>query len=269
MADYWMKLYIEILDDPKMAVLPDRLWRRTIELFLVAKKLHGDGRLPDTRQIAWLLRMNTDDLDADMSQIVTTGIIVRDGSGWFIPKFAARQSAVGDAERQQQKRKRMQADQYNGNVTIESRNVTQSTEYRIQSTESETDTEAEAEPTPQARLAMGGLMLSPDLGALVRAYENDFGQVTHRLSEILADDLEQYGLQMCFDAMTEALKNNVRKWAYVQGILKRWYTEGRGSRRNGKDKTPAPPGIAYFDVGDERLYYQDGILIRTEALNEP
>ena len=68
--------------------------------------------------------------------------------------------------------------------------------------------------------------------------------------------------------MTEALKNNVRKWAYVQGILKRWYKEGRVSKTNGKDHTPAPPGIAYFDVGNERQYYQDGILIRTEALNE-
>ena len=48
MADYWLKLYIEILDDPKMAVLPDRLWRRIIELFLIAKKLHMNGHLPET-----------------------------------------------------------------------------------------------------------------------------------------------------------------------------------------------------------------------------
>jgi DnaD/phage-associated family protein len=264
MADYWMKLYIEILDDPKMAVLPDRLWRRTIELFLVAKKLHSDGRLPETRQIAWLLRMNTDDLDADMSQIVTTGIIVRDGSGWFIPKFAARQSAVGDAERQQQKRKRMQADQYHGNVTNESRNVTQSTEYRVQSTETESETDTEAE-TERAAV---GLATSPELGALVRAYENDFGMLTPRLRDVLVDDLEQYGLQMCFDAMTEALKNNVRKWAYVQGILKRWHTDGRGARTNGKSHAPPGSGIAYFDVGTERQFYQDGKLIRTEVLSE-
>jgi len=27
MADYWIKLYHEIIDDPKMATMPDRLWR--------------------------------------------------------------------------------------------------------------------------------------------------------------------------------------------------------------------------------------------------
>lgn len=31
MANYWIKLYHEILDDPLMATMPDRLWRRTIE----------------------------------------------------------------------------------------------------------------------------------------------------------------------------------------------------------------------------------------------
>lgn len=31
MADYWLKLYIEILDDPKMATLPDRVWREKVE----------------------------------------------------------------------------------------------------------------------------------------------------------------------------------------------------------------------------------------------
>jgi DnaD/phage-associated family protein len=108
---------------------------------------------------------------------------------------------------------------------------------------------------------------SPELGALVTAYERDFGAITPRLADVLADDLEQYGLQMCFDAMTEALKNNVRKWVYVQGILKRWYKDGRGVKTNGKSQAPQP-GIAYFDVGAEREFYQDGKLIRTETLGE-
>jgi hypothetical protein len=29
----WIKLYLEILDDPKMGKLPDWCWRRAIELF--------------------------------------------------------------------------------------------------------------------------------------------------------------------------------------------------------------------------------------------
>lgn len=140
MADYWLKLYIEILDDPKMATLPDRVWRRAIELFLVAKRLNKDGHLPDTRQIAWMLRMAPDELEHDLRQIAGTGIITQEVGGWFIPKFVARQAAVGDAERKRQERERKQSQQYYGTVTEQSRIVTQR-----QKTEAEAETEADAE----------------------------------------------------------------------------------------------------------------------------
>lgn len=133
MADYWMKLYIEILDDPKMATMPDRAWRRTIELFLVAKKLNKDGHLPEPRQIAWLLRMNAEELEHDLIQIASTGIIVQEVGGWFIPKFMERQAAVEPSERMSQMRKRNQKQQYYNDVTQPLRKVTQ-----IKETETET-----------------------------------------------------------------------------------------------------------------------------------
>jgi len=36
MSKLWIKLYHEILDDPKMCKLSDRLYRRVMELFLLA-----------------------------------------------------------------------------------------------------------------------------------------------------------------------------------------------------------------------------------------
>lgn len=146
MADYWMKLYIEILDDPKMATLPDRVWRRIIELFLVAKRLNKDGHIPDTRQIAWMLRMSPDELESDMAQIVHTGIIEREVNGWYIPKFSQRQAATPDAERKAQQREREKTRQYYGNVTDASRNVTQrqNTEDREQNTETKAEAEDDA-----------------------------------------------------------------------------------------------------------------------------
>lgn len=140
MADYWMKLYIEILDDPKMATLPDRIWRRIIELFLIAKRQGKNGHLPDTRQLAWILRMNADELESDMTQIAQTRIVIQEIGGWFIPKFEQRQAAVSDAERMKQMRDRQQKRQYYDDVTNQLRNITQSTEA-----ESETETETKAE----------------------------------------------------------------------------------------------------------------------------
>jgi hypothetical protein len=139
MADYWAKIYIEIIDDPKMATMPDRLWRRTIELFLLAKKFNRNGHLPETKQLAWMLRMPTDELDLDLKQIALTGIIQPEPTGWFVVNFEKRQSASTSTERSRQLRKRTQANQYyNGDATDLQRNVAQRTENRLTETETET-----------------------------------------------------------------------------------------------------------------------------------
>jgi hypothetical protein len=48
----WVKLYIEILDDPKMGRLTNHLWRRAVELFLLADKESVEGLqvIDDLRQ---------------------------------------------------------------------------------------------------------------------------------------------------------------------------------------------------------------------------
>lgn len=137
MADYWIKLYLEILDDSKMAVLPDRLWRRVIELFLLAGRYHQGGNLPETRQLAWVLRFSVDDLEMDIQQIASTGIIQKTVTGWFIPKFEKRQAASTTSERVNQFRKREQHKQYEDETNLK-RNVTQINRL----TESDTDTES-------------------------------------------------------------------------------------------------------------------------------
>lgn len=146
MANYWIKLYTEILDDPKMATLPDRLWRRVIEIFLCAGRLGKNGELPETAQLAWMLRMSIDELEMDLIQIAATGMLERNESGWYVTKFASRQAKVTDAERQRQRRDRMKQHQYYGDVTDASRNVRQINRL----TESDTDTEAEAERAPSS-----------------------------------------------------------------------------------------------------------------------
>ena len=115
MANYWIKLYQEILDDSKMALLPDRLWRRVIELFLIAGRTNKDGNLPDTEEIAWILRKSIDKIESDLNAIKDTGIIVKTQSGWFIPKYAQRQSPSTSTERSQQFRNKEKKNQYSDN----------------------------------------------------------------------------------------------------------------------------------------------------------
>ena len=180
MADYWIKLYIEILDDSKMAVLPDRLWRRVVELFLLAGRYHQDGSLPETSQLAWALRLPTDDLEMDLKQIATTGIVERQVNGWIIPKFKQRQAASTNTERSQAFREKQRKEQYyTEDETQLKRNVAQINRL----TDTDTDTEA---PDPYFAMqrtieGMTGLLMT----------QADIQPINEMLkAEITAEDLQ-------------------------------------------------------------------------------
>ena len=98
-AKFWIKLYHEILDDPKMGRMPDRLWRRTIELFLLAGELDEDGLLPSVHDMSWRLRVNDDALQDDLSLLISYGIVTAEGDAFTVTKFAERQNAMSPSER--------------------------------------------------------------------------------------------------------------------------------------------------------------------------
>jgi len=103
---YWIKLYHEILDDPKMGKLPDRAWRRCVELFLLAGDTEEGGALPELSDIAWRLRVPEDELLEDLQTLEAVGILGQNDGHWHVSNFAKRQKAVADDERQRQYRKR-------------------------------------------------------------------------------------------------------------------------------------------------------------------
>jgi hypothetical protein len=145
---YWIKLFHEILEDPKMATLPDRLWRRTIELFLLAGKFGKDGELPETKQLAWVLRIPTDELDLDLKQIEGIGIVKRTKTGWIVTNFSKRQAAIPAKDRMSQMREQRRKQEYYTEVTEQLRDVTQS---KNQIKEVDIDKEVEV-PTPFQKL---------------------------------------------------------------------------------------------------------------------
>lgn len=227
MADYWVKWFYEIIDDPKMATLPDRLWRRFSELCLLTGRLFPDksGRLPETKQIAWALRMKEDETEMDLTQLASVNLIRKTHEGWLVINFSKRQSPSSNAERKQAQRERERRQQYAGdsheNVTDRDNGVRQSRTEQNRT-----------EPEQSAAAA------SPEFASLCAVYEKNIGMITPMVSDNLQADLDEYGLQNCMDAITEALKNNARKWAYVQSILKRWSVDGRDKPKPG---TPPPP----------------------------
>lgn len=113
-ARYWIKAYVEILDDPKMGHLPDRAWRRAMELFLVAGELNRDGWIPETDELAWRLRCDRDELVEDLATLERVNIIVPNGHGWTVRQFAQRQAPVNAADRQRHHRNSQKRSKYYG-----------------------------------------------------------------------------------------------------------------------------------------------------------
>jgi len=87
----WIKFYVEILDDPKMGRLPDHIWRRCAELFLIAGEYDCDGLLPPVADMVWRLRITEEQMLEALHALVKLGIVHSSGDGWVISHFKDRQ----------------------------------------------------------------------------------------------------------------------------------------------------------------------------------
>jgi DnaD/phage-associated family protein len=68
-----------------------------------------------------------------------------------------------------------------------------------------------------------------------RLYEQNIGMLTPLIADQLIEAIELYPERWIEDAIGEAVSLNRRNWRYIQRILQRWETEGRGDetdRRN-------------------------------------
>lgn len=159
MAYRWFKAYIEFLHDPKMARLPDRLWRRAWEMFGFAREAGGSGELPAVADMAWTLHMGEDELEADLAELAAMPrpIVQRKGDGWFVTNFAKRQapetsSERGEAFRQRRDNRTETPEEQPANETFANANERFQTKIEIRS-DQDGDQEGEKTAAPAARAA--------------------------------------------------------------------------------------------------------------------
>ena len=86
----WLRLYTEIIDDPKTGTLSDAAFRSYIELLCLARK-HGDtgetGMNAD--QLDWTLRRN---VTVTLQELLQVDLVAVDDEGFVsIPAFTGRQ----------------------------------------------------------------------------------------------------------------------------------------------------------------------------------
>lgn len=123
-SKYWLKLYYEMLDDPKVARLPDSSYRRFVECLLLAGEYDRSGLLPPIEDMAWRLRVSETALQQDMSRLAMAGVVnlvpYEGEERWLVRKFKERQQAVPGRERVARYRDRQKSAEYtssNENVT--------------------------------------------------------------------------------------------------------------------------------------------------------
>ncbi len=71
---------------------------------------------------------------------------------------------------------------------------------------------------------------------LFQLYEENIGPLTPIIADTLRDAQEAYPQGWVEEAIQLAVKNNVRRWKYVEGILKKWQEEGKDGANRKKDQ---------------------------------
>jgi hypothetical protein len=77
-----------------MGRLSNHLWRRAVELFLLAGREGNDGALPPVEEMAWILRLSEDKVLEDLHGLAEVGVVHEAKPGiWFVTNFKKRQTS--------------------------------------------------------------------------------------------------------------------------------------------------------------------------------
>lgn len=270
--NYWMKLWFDILRDPKMGMLPDRLWRRVIELFLLAGQKGEEGLLPDVAEMAWQLNKSERMILTDLKNIKKTGIIdVTEDGVWFVTNFKKRNQAVSSSKRVKDFRMRERYEKgeaddneliteedtnSNEEVTVRNENSNEALQLRYQEEQKNRRTELTTTTTAHTR---------DEISEIVKAYETEIGVLTGMVRDKLVLALEEYPKEWFLTAFQECALNNKRSWSYAEAILKRWKVDGfqvdtrkksGGDYKKRSEKRSDIPGYVP-DKSNEEVVYDD------------
>lgn len=81
------------------------------------------------------------------------------------------------------------------------------------------------------------LSLDAERPNIYRLYEENIGPLTPMIADMLREAEQTYRQDWIEDAIRIAVQNNVRRWKYIEAILRSWQEEGRdGANRRDSEK---------------------------------
>jgi hypothetical protein len=149
---YWIKLYHEMLYDRKVASLDDRLWRRVVECFLLAGELNDGGYLPSLEDMAWAFRVDEEQIETELNELIRLGILEFKDERYFVRKFSDRQKAMPKAEYMRRKREEAKAGEHYKSLPPRYQSVT----------DSNTDIDTDIDTDVDKRIDIDGEEPNPD-----------------------------------------------------------------------------------------------------------
>ena len=227
--NYWMKLWFDILRDPKMGMLPDRLWRRVIELFLLAGQNGEDGLLPDVPTIAWQLNKPVSAIVTDLQKIAEVGIVqeIQEGE-WIVTNFKKRNEPVDSTKRMKDFRQRERYEKSNADVTTRNKECNEALLLRNQEDQKNRRTDNQiTEPVNQS----SSIAEKGDDDDLYKAFQT-IAAVTPQVRKAIEQAAASYGAAWVRDAIAEGVVHGAKSFAYVSKVLASWKANGKPSNGN-------------------------------------
>ena len=263
----WIKLWIEMLDDVKLAELGDSQKWRFVQLVLLAAECDAAGALVtgDSRmthaQVAWRLRCDKSVIEVDINKMIELGLITDDGA-ITVTNFSKRQGPT-QAEKRQQWAERQQKHRQRAvnpdNVTRDSLVTHANVTPLDKDKEEDKEIEKETTTTETAAEISSAWQPEKDVVVVFTLWENNVGIVTPIIADTLKDWIDTYPEDWITDAITEGVERNGRNVKYIGKILQNWQEKGRGdNRKNGNGKGELIPGSP-----EDRARYTSGKFAET------
>jgi len=133
----WFRFYDTVLDDPKVQRLPAPLFKTWVNLLCLASRL--GGTLPNVSDMAWTLRMDEADLEAQVERLVAAGLLEQ-GNDTFAPHNWSERQFQSDNSTSRVQKFRDKKRNVSGNGE---RNVSGETQVNAVDTDTEEETDTE------------------------------------------------------------------------------------------------------------------------------
>lgn len=141
MSHTWFRLYDEVVDDPKVQLLPDRLFKAWINFMCIASKNDPRGTLPRIEDIAYRLHLPVSKATSLLNELIQAGLFDCDQGKHRSHNWDSRQFQ-SDVSTERVKRFRERSRNVTDNVP-ETADETDQIQIQNTDTESETDTDTE------------------------------------------------------------------------------------------------------------------------------